>query len=194
MSAGFYDIVTFDTSGGVFDKVAIPPRESVPGWYTGCWPSETLLLSSAENFYNQTTLNYIVNYFNSSASTNLFLALNASIHSRFDRATTIGSLVEELFVENWTKELNYTAYFEQCQPEKCTYDSNERASVIYIFTSLLGLYGGLSVVLIFLTPLVVTLVMKRFQQQRAQDNVINHEPENTGKCRINPFFHHSIPV
>jgi hypothetical protein len=36
MSTGFYDIVTFDTSRGVFDQVEIPPREYISGWYTGC--------------------------------------------------------------------------------------------------------------------------------------------------------------
>lgn len=171
MSAGFYDIVTFDNSGGVFDQVALPPRESIPGWYTGCWPVETLLLSTLENFYNQTALNRIVYYFNSSsAAEDLFIALNTSQNSSFDASNTIEELVAELFIETWTKELNYTAYFHQCQSEICTFNINERASFLYIVTSLLGLYGGMSVVLLFATPYVVTFIMKKFRRHQ-------HDPD-----------------
>jgi hypothetical protein len=178
MPSGFYDIVTFDTSQGIFDQQNLPPREFVLGWYTGCWPTETLLLSTLESFYNQTTLNRILDYVNSSTAYDLFTALNPSQNSSFNATTTIEMLVEDLFVEMWMKQLNYTSYFEQCQPESCVYDINQRASFLYIATSLLGLYGGLSVVLLFAAPYIVTFIMKRIRQQ---PNLMVQEPDAVGK-------------
>ncbi|UJR22378.1 hypothetical protein I4U23_025440 [Adineta vaga] len=165
MPAGFYNIMTFDTSRGIFDQQTLSPEEYLSGWFTGCWSSESLLLSKPDYFYNQTVLNTILFYVNDSASSGQFIVLNYTENSRFDSTVTIETLVEGLFVEQWSKELNYTAYFHQCQPNTCVFEKNERASVLFIFTSLLGLYGGLSVVLIFITPYVVTYIMKRFQQK-----------------------------
>jgi hypothetical protein len=180
MSAGFYDIDTFDLSEGIFDQEQIPPRENISGWYTGCWPSETLLLSTLENFYNQTTVNRILAYVDSSATNDLFTALNTSQNSIFDLNSTIETLTGNLFVEMWTKQLNYTSYFYQCQPETCIFNINERVSVLYIITSLLGLYGGLSVVLLFGTPVVVTFIVKRIRRRR-QRNMVVQQPDAVGQ-------------
>jgi hypothetical protein len=180
MSAGFYDIDTFDLSEGIFDQEQIPPRENISGWYTGCWPSETLLLSTLENFYNQTTVNRILAYVNSSATNDLFTALNTSQNSIFDLNSTIETLTGNLFVEMWTKQLNYTSYFYQCHPETCIFNINERVSVLYIITSLLGLYGGLSVVLLFGTPVVVTFIVKRIRRRR-QRNMVVQQPDAVGQ-------------
>jgi hypothetical protein len=70
-------------------------------------------------------LNRILTYVNSSTADNLFITFNISQNSSFDANTTIETLAEELFVEMWTKELNYTAYFDQCQPETCVFDTND---------------------------------------------------------------------
>ena len=163
MPAGFYDIERLDRSRGVFDQQIISPREFLAGWYTGCWPTETLLLSTSEHFYNRTALETILRYINASSSVNdLFVALNASSDSFYDPRVSIETLAENLFVETLTEQLNYTAYFEQCSPDSCFIDTNERASFLYIATSLLGLYGGLSVVLLFVTPYVVTRAARFF--------------------------------
>ena len=183
--AAFYDIVRLDTSRGVFDQIAIPPREWLEGWYTGCWPSESLLLSNLVQFFNQTALNRIIGYVNSSIGENLFRALNGS----FDARMRIETFVEELFIETWNTELNYTAYFEQCQPKICAFDINERASPLYIVTSLLGLYGGLSVALLFATPYVVTFVFNRtppppprqVEQPMTNVNLFQSLRQGTGK-------------
>ena len=179
MSAGFYDILRFDTSRGVFDQVVLPPRELLDDWYTGCWPSESLFLSNLVQFYNQTALNRMVNYVNSSVIENVFSALNSSLNSTFNTDMTIEMLAEELFIDRWNKELNYTAYFEQCQPEMCVFDINERASLFYVVTSLLGLYGGLSVALLFATPYVVMFIFNHFQPR--QTNPEENQPRSNSK-------------
>ncbi|CAF1073467.1 unnamed protein product [Adineta steineri] len=184
MSAGFYDFDTFDTSQGIFNQNLLPPQEYFSEWYTGCWPSETLLLSNLQNFYNQTAVNKIITYINSSISSDFFLALNLSQNSSFNINSTIESLVEELFIEEWIQQLNYTAYFHQCQPDTCIFDVNKRASVLYIFTSLLGLYGGLSVVLIFVSPYVVKFIMKQIQRRSKKLFIEQPVPNHIYESRL----------
>ena len=163
--AGFYDLERFDTSRGIFDQMTFPPREYLSHWFTGCWPAEALLVSTLEHLYNQSALNGVLRSINASVNTDLFSAIPISNDSSFDPSTTIETLLEDLFVQTFSKQLNYTSYFQQCRPESCSIDINARASLLYIFTSLLGLYGGLSVVLFFATPHAVTWLMEVCQRR-----------------------------
>ena len=51
-------------------------------------------------------------------------------------------LTNQLFVTHWYNTSNYTAYFETCRPLECQYTISDRQNLIYIFTTVLGLYGG----------------------------------------------------
>jgi hypothetical protein len=162
----------------IFEIQMYPPREFLEGWYVACWPVESLLLSTLEIFYNETTLKNIITNVNASIPLDCFTVLNASVGSRFSRSSSLNILADELFIENWTKILNYTSYFEQCQPQSCLYDINERAQILYIITSLLGLYGGLTVVLGLIIPYVVTFVFNRLERRATS---ITHPAATVGE-------------
>jgi hypothetical protein len=102
---------------------------------------------------------------NSSTLSNRFNALNISQISNFSPNSTLQSLVDQLFVEKWSQKLNYSSYYAECQPQYCQYDINQRSAPLYIITSLLGLYGGLSVVLHFIIPFIVTFILKRLEKR-----------------------------
>jgi hypothetical protein len=183
MPAAFYDIETFDKTRGIFDQQAIKPREYLSEWFTGCWPAETLLMSTLNNLYNRTALNAIIRSIDSSmnhTSNMTWMTLNVSSYSIYTHTSTFTFLTKNLFVESLTKQLNYTSYFEQCRLESCFVDVNERASFLYMFTSLLGLYGGLSVALVFITPILVTYLMKLMH---CRTHSLVNELNNTGKHR-----------
>jgi hypothetical protein len=165
--AGFYDIdpIPVIAAQAIFDIEKDRAREFVDGWYVACWPIESLLLSTLESFYDETTLNRIITNVNSSTSVDSFTVLNASVSSRFNHNDSLNVLTKELFIENWTKILNYSSYFEQCQPQSCLYDTNERAQVLYIITSLLALYGGLTVVLRVIIPYIVAFPINRLRRR-----------------------------
>ena len=55
---------------------------------------------------------------------------------------SISQLTDQLFVTHWYNTSNYTAYFETCRPLECQYTISDRQNLIYIFTTVLGLYGG----------------------------------------------------
>jgi hypothetical protein len=53
-----------------------------------------------------------------------------------------GKLNHHLFVEKWINYTNYSNYFQTCQPLECQYTLSDRNNPNYMFTNLLGLYGG----------------------------------------------------
>jgi len=66
----------------------------VADWYVGCWPIESVLLSSLTTFYNQSALNKITHTTN-------FSALYPSKLIYFNATATIADLINNLFIEKW---------------------------------------------------------------------------------------------
>ena len=130
-------------------------------WYTGCWALESLYKSSLnESFlYRQSEFDLIAAYFNWPSNAKIPTVLNLTDQSN----GMLNDLVERSFVDDMTTELNYSAYFEQCQPKSCFHSVKKYASVLYIITSLLAIAGGLSVVLRFVIPHIVAFVIKRLR-------------------------------
>ncbi|CAF0883127.1 unnamed protein product [Adineta ricciae] len=56
---------------------------------------------------------------------------------------SLGELNDNLFVTQWHNESNYTAYFQTCHPLECRYTLPDRNNAVYMFMTVLGLYGGL---------------------------------------------------
>ncbi len=61
--------------------------------------------------------------------------------SKFENIS-LGKLNNDLFVENWINQTNYTNYFQACQPLECEYILPNKNNPSIMFTTLLGLYGG----------------------------------------------------
>ncbi|UJR19841.1 hypothetical protein I4U23_022974 [Adineta vaga] len=116
----------------------------LPGIVFGCLPIFGLRLSTLECFYSSTCLNQLANFISSSKMPD---ALNISTNTRFDPISSvlIGTLIDELFIETWQSFSNYSNYFTYCAPLTCHYSYEERNSFLYILTTFLGLYGGLTV-------------------------------------------------
>ena len=63
---------------------------------------------------------------------------------------SLGKLNNQLFVQKWINQTNYTNYFQECQPLECQYTLSDKNNLFSIFTTLLGLYGGLTYFLHFI--------------------------------------------
>ncbi|CAF1334186.1 unnamed protein product [Didymodactylos carnosus] len=145
---GFYDDL---------DRQGIPTLEAtITNFFTGCFPVAALLQSTLECFYNQTCFNTFIDY----CVTNATSMNYSSLPSRFNIDTVIGDIVKELMIEQWNNETNYTDYYQQCTPSYCTYSIVKRKDILYIFTTLIALTGGLVTALKLLPPLVILLIRK----------------------------------
>ncbi|UJR18688.1 hypothetical protein I4U23_005595 [Adineta vaga] len=116
------------------------------GLKIGCTPSESFLSSTIECFYNESCLNLIKKYLNTTES---FIPLS-TIVNHFPMNTTILELINNLFIEEWlTTTMNYSSYFECCKPSFCSYTYIQHFNTLYIITLILALQGGLTVLVLF---------------------------------------------
>ncbi|CAF1476588.1 unnamed protein product [Adineta steineri] len=81
-------------------------------------------------------------------------AINSSIANRFKRNTFIQFIADKLFIEEWKINISYSLFYNQCAPVYCSYITQKDDYVIYIISKILGLYGGLTVSLRFVIPII----------------------------------------
>ena len=142
-----------------------PSTPMLPGLVVGCSPLYGLRLSTLECFYSATCVDTIIRHMqdysqaNGSESSNVTVAenrslpmvpLDASKLERFSRTDPISSLLDASFIEHWNRNISYEKYFAFCAPTRCHYTYAKTNDALYIITTLLGLYGGLTVSLRFL--------------------------------------------
>jgi hypothetical protein len=132
------------------------------GLVYGCLPIYGLRLSTLECLYNYTCLKTLANFIDSSYIPN---PLNISIYTRFTPVSSIpiGTLIDELFIEIWQNTSNYSDYFSVCAPLTCQHTYMERNNAIYMLTTFLGLYGGLTIGLKFVVWHVLCVTWKVYQ-------------------------------
>mgnify|MGYP001034385167 FL=1 len=133
---------------------------NVPGFYVGCYAIESLLQSNLQCFYDRNCLDQLDNYLSSSILRNT-TALDPSFSSQYYPNTTIENLLKNLMIEQWNSIQFYDQYYEECQPLECSYKIETRNSMIYVITTLFGIFGGLITVLRWIVPLIVKFVRKK---------------------------------
>ena len=131
----------------------------VPGFVRGCFGLQSLRQCNLACFYNQTCLNVLLNNMNPNISL-IVSTLNPLLPSRFSMNTSLGTIVDLLMVETWTSSMHYEQYYATCTPKQCTYKSITKNDKIYIFTTLIGLIGGLVTALKLIVPLFTSIMMR----------------------------------
>ncbi|CAF5136647.1 unnamed protein product, partial [Rotaria sp. Silwood1] len=76
--------------------------------------------------------------------------LDNSTPSHFQKNTSIGTLLDELFIEEWTISSSYEDYFAICSPTHCNFECVIRNNILHVATLVRGLYGGLTIGLRFI--------------------------------------------
>jgi hypothetical protein len=138
----------------------------MPNFYKGCNVIESLLQSTLECFYNQQCIDGLKGQISSSSSVSV-TALNVSLPSVYFMNSTIGELLNNLMIEQWNVSRIFENYYNTCHPIKCTYTLETNNNLIYIFTTLFGIAGGLITALKFIVPKLVKLMRKKREQQQA---------------------------
>ena len=127
----------------------------------GCSPSDSFLASMIECFFDASCIDMFDDMANFSRA-EVLLPLNSTA-SRFALNATVSDLANELFIENWFTKVNYSTYVDLCSPMLCSYTYVEQFNLIYTITYVLGLFGGLTIVLGWVTPRIVSLLDKTFR-------------------------------
>ena len=138
---------------------------SIPGIMIGCLPYYSLLQSTLACFYNQSCIDRMQSFIN---PLSLVSPLSSS-SSRFVQNTTVNELLNELLIESWHNQSNFTEYFQVCSPHFCSHSYNRRFNVLYIIVTLISLFGGLRIITYFSAPYLIK-IMRKLQKSRCCHN------------------------
>ncbi|CAF1043691.1 unnamed protein product [Adineta steineri] len=137
---------------------------TIKGLKMGCTPSESLLASTLECFYDQSCINLIqtMTGYNKNITP---IPLNIT-NSRFLMNMTVINLINDLFIEKWSTIMNYSSYFNRCSPMICSYTYIQQLNTFYTLIYLLGLYGGLTIILKWISPKIFYFINKIYQRRK----------------------------
>ncbi len=65
-----------------------------------------------------------------------------------------------LLIDKWSTKINYSKYFNNCNPSSCTYTTTDKINFSYGITMFISLYGGLIMILRLIVPFLVYISMK----------------------------------
>ncbi|UJR29415.1 hypothetical protein I4U23_010627 [Adineta vaga] len=157
------------------------PNYTIPGLNVGCFPIDSILLSTLECFFNESCIQMLIDlrlydfdkYFSPINITNK-TALDRLLKSQFLPNTTLEIIISKLFIEDWTETVDYASHYLQCQPKFCKYTIIEKRQPIFIITNIIGLLGGLTVILRIIVPYLVKIIRRIYHYcHDCQQNEIN---------------------
>lgn len=146
---------------------------TLDGFILGCTVLDSLLQSSLKCFYSLLCVDSLANalarrrynfhpsYWNASG---LFHPINHTL-SIFDDDDTLETITNRMFINRWQYELSYEAFFQGCAVRECTYTRHYRFDALDVITTFLSVFGGLSVVLKFLVPHLLSVMNQIFRRE-----------------------------
>ncbi|CAF1358045.1 unnamed protein product [Adineta ricciae] len=134
------------------------PIVLINGFFSGCTPLDALLMSSLDCLFNQTCLDYLPIYFPKLNQINSSL-INGLCHSKQEKISLKENL-NNLLIEEWITNINYSIYFEKCSPLKCFYTETNRMNYSYAITFLFSLYGGLVIILRLISMVLIKILFQ----------------------------------
>lgn len=132
---------------------------TVPNFYTGCYITDATLKSDLHCFFDANCTVLFLSIYNVQKKFNI--STLDPLATRFSATASIDTLLQDLFVENWTTTVSHSDYFTQCKPSSCSYTIETKNNWLTILTITIGLIGGLQTVLRFLAPKIVQLIRLR---------------------------------
>ena len=93
------------------------------------------------------------------------LILKENAASRFPVNSTMFFILAKLGIEKWNEKLNYSGYYQNCNPATCSYTLTKNFNIPIVITTVIGLVGGLSVILRILVPLFIKLFRRHRRLQ-----------------------------
>ena len=145
---------------------------NISDMFTGCFTTQSLLQSSLECLFDQICVDFVVERINIILPS--WLWINASIlqtnSTQFSSNMLVQDMINEMMIETWNENIDYSQYYEQCAPKLCTYFFTSRNNALYVLTTIIGLFGGLSVALRIIVPLIVNWIRNEIHRRVETDN------------------------
>ncbi|CAF4536387.1 unnamed protein product, partial [Didymodactylos carnosus] len=137
----------------------------VPGISVGCLVLDAVLQSDLSCFYNESCLSELK--FQLTDSPSPFNATPLKVSSSAASLPTIGGLIANLMVEEWYFNSSYESYFDQCNPQACTYTYVKQFDIVYVITKIIAFIGGAATILMLITLPIVTNIQQWLSARRS---------------------------
>lgn len=161
------------------------PNRTIPGLYLGCFPIDSILLSTLECFFDQKCIQMLIDWrlfdfaqYYLPVNLSNINALNLSTKSQYLPNTSLETIISQLFIEDWTEGVDYASHYAQCQPKSCIYTFIKNHQPIFIITNVIALLSGLTVILRILVPPFVKIIRQIYQ------HYCNRRQRQSGEKRI----------
>lgn len=79
---------------------------------------------------------------------------------RSGKNISVMGLFSQLFVNQWSIEMNYTKYFDQCAPQTCTYSNRKVADFSSEIATFISIYGGLTIIIRLISFYLIRLLLR----------------------------------
>jgi hypothetical protein len=152
----------------VFFNRTGPLYYTVENMFRGCTPFDSLLKSSLSCFFSATCLQSFLTAIPLTGNRRLYnerifpmapLKFSSNI-TRFRVNDTLETMINALFIDSWSSAISYSQYFDVCQALHCTYVFTERLDITRVATTFLSVFGGLSAILLLVTPHLMGILRK----------------------------------
>ena len=154
-------------------------RFPIPNFLIGCFPIEALLASTLECFYNRSCMMIIDSL--KSNRLDQYFNFDALDENRNWPKQNIQSIVNGLMVDSWSSYISFTSFYKACAPMSCTYEYKRRNDLFSVITTVIGVFGGLS--LAFKILILIALRMTEKALSGVPRFVPMHSIRNLLICR-----------
>ncbi len=157
--------------------------QTLQGFRTGCLPLDSLLQSSLSCLYNQSCLDMMraAIYYSKPVPVEIL-----KYSSSMDPNITIEKILSQLFVSKWFHHFSFDRYFNECAPQSCQYSYSTKFNRIYVITTLIALFGGLTDGLHFVVSCISLLVFKLYDYlKKKKNNVVASHSQQSNIVAIN---------
>ncbi|CAF1032157.1 unnamed protein product [Adineta steineri] len=154
----------------------IPRFESMPnstivsGFFAACTPLEALLQSTLDCLYENECLQLLSDYF--PALNHMGVNWTDFLLTSKQQNLSVNDYFNNLFIEEWSTNINYSKYFNECHPSVCTYTATDRAGISYAITLFISLYGGLVIILRLIASFLINVSLKFNHRSRNTSSII----------------------
>ncbi|CAF4227799.1 unnamed protein product, partial [Adineta steineri] len=132
------DIYTQNSSTSPFIRTL-----RIRNFYIGCSSVESLLNSTLETFHNRSAMLEIDQYLYVPLGSSFnFSALNPTLSLPNE---TIETIVNRLMIDSWSSNISFSLYYQTCAPLSCTIEYIGKNNILDVITSIIGIFGGLTV-------------------------------------------------
>jgi hypothetical protein len=152
---------------------------SIPQLFSGCSVIESVRMSGLTCFFNSSCLNGIMKVLSQYANSTITTPILASNPGRYLLDTLMGTVIDNLMVDRWNDNVDYDRYYSRCKPLQCSYIVTTRGNLLYIFSTIVGIVGGLTTLLKLFSKIFVTIVRNRMRSSTGNATITGKSSEGS---------------